>query len=175
MRETPKAAAAFEEYAAMGPSRSLRKLAEKHSESTAKAQQISRQLAEWSSAHRWQERVRRYDADRIEEQRVKKDAAIEAMNEVQATLGQERTLKAIEQMDALIEARKFGSQATVQLFKVATDLERVARGAPTEHIEQSNANSAAEWNAIRVVIMQTLSAFPDARIAVAEALAQMEA
>lgn len=170
MRETSQASAAFQEYCALGSERSLRKLAESK-------QGYSKSIAllmRWSSQHNWQERVKVYDAERIEEKRRKLDVEIEAMNEQHALLGRDQASRAVEQIEALMEARKFGSQAAVQLFKVSTDLERLARGAPTEHIEQSNANSVAEWYAIRAVIIAALAPFPDARIAVAEALARME-
>lgn len=170
MRETPQAAAAFQEYCALGPERSLRKLAESKQAYSKRVALLMR----WSVEHQWQERVKTYDAERIEEQRRKRDAAIEEMNEQHAVMGRNQSARAIEQIETLIEARKFGSQAAVQLFKISTDLERVARGAPTEHIEQSNASNAAEWQAIRAVIIQALAPFPDAKIAVAEALARME-
>lgn len=126
MRETPRAAAAFEEYCAFGPSRSLRKLADKTGTKLA-------QLGEWSREHQWQERVKAYDAERIEERRRKQEAEIEKMNERHAMIGTTQQAKAIKQIEALIEAKSFGSMAAVQLLKLATDLERLARGAPTEH------------------------------------------
>lgn len=127
MRETPRAAAAYEEYAAMGPSRSLRKLADKTGTKLA-------QLGEWSATHKWQERVKAYDAERIEEKRLKQEAEIEKMNERHALIGTTQQAKAIKQIEALIEAKSFGSMAAVQLLKLATDLERVARGASTEQV-----------------------------------------
>lgn len=136
MRETPRAAAAYEEYAAMGPSRSLRKLADKSGTKLA-------QLGEWSSEHQWQERVKSYDAERIEEKRRKQEAAIDAMNERHAMIGTTQQARAIKQIEALIEAKSFGSMAAVQLLKLATDLERVARGASTEQISVTGKNGEA--------------------------------
>lgn len=135
MRETPRAAAAFEEYAAMGPSRSLRKLAAKLGENGAKTGQITKQLEIWSAAHNWQERVKQHDAERIEEKRLKREVEVERMNDEQALLGRTQALRAVKQIERLIEAQKFGSQASVQLFKVSTDLERIARGAATDRQE----------------------------------------
>lgn len=128
MRETPRAAAAYEEYAAMGPSRSLRKLADKSGTKLA-------QLGEWSTEHGWQERVKLYDAERIEERRQKQEAEIEKMNERHALIGTTQQAKAIKQIEALIEAKSFGSMAAVQLLKLATDLERLARGVATDRQE----------------------------------------
>lgn len=131
-RETPKALAAFHEYCLLGPTRSLRKLAEKQDKDGTKAGQIFKQLGEWSSTHHWQERVKEYDAARAEEKRIKQDAEIEAMNARHAQIGVTQQAKALKQIEALIEAKSFGSQAVVQLLKLATDLERIARGAPTK-------------------------------------------
>jgi hypothetical protein len=44
-------------------------------------------------------------------------------------------LRAVKQIEELIKAQKFGSQAAVQLLKVSTDLERLARGAATDRQE----------------------------------------
>lgn len=140
MRETPKAAAAYEEYAAMGPSRSLRKLAEKLNQTNSKPIATEATLMAWSSEHGWQERVKLYDAERIEEKRRKQEAEIEKMNERHALIGTSQQARAIEQIKNLIEAKAFGSMAAVQLLKLATDLERVARGAATERTEQTGLN-----------------------------------
>jgi hypothetical protein len=140
MRETPQAAAAFEEYCVLGSDRSLRKLAAKRDENGTKTGQIFKQLGIWSSEHNWQERVRQYDKERIEEKRRKQEAELEQMNEEHALLGQTQALRAVTQITALIEAKKFGSQAAVQLLKLATDLERVARGAVTSRMSITDAD-----------------------------------
>lgn len=139
MRETPQAAAAYEEYCTLGLDRSLRKLAEsqqKYSKSIAL-------LMRWSVDHNWQERVKQYDKERIDERRRKHDAALEKMNEEHALLGRTQALRAVKQIEELIKAQKFGSQATVQLFKVSTDLERLARGAATERQELTGKDGEA--------------------------------
>lgn len=125
MRETPAAAAAFAEYCALGPDRSLRKLVDKVSTNLA-------QLGIWSRNHSWQERVAQYDIAQIKERERKKQADIEKMNERHAQIGITQQARAIKQIEELIAAKKFGSQASVQLLKLATDLERLARGEPTE-------------------------------------------
>lgn len=134
MRETPKAAAAYEEYAAMGPSRSLRKLAEKLHQSSPESSPVIETIKVWSKAHHWQDRVKLFDAERIEERRLEQEEAIRKMNERHAMIGTSQQARAIKQIEALIEAKSFGSMAAVQLLKLATDLERVARGASTEQV-----------------------------------------
>ena len=139
MRETPKAAAAYAEYAAMGPSRSLAKLYEQLRQSNGKTTVPLRTLEAWSTAHNWQERVREHDAAIIAEKEARRLAAIDAMNERQATIGTTHQKRAIDQIGRLIESGKFGSQAAVMLLKLAIDVERTARDAPTaiERHEQS--------------------------------------
>jgi hypothetical protein len=136
MKETSVALAAFEEYALMGSARSLRKLADRlHARGREGTKEtIRRRLADWSREHGWQERVRLYDENVARENRAKRQAELEKMNTEHALLGRTQALRAVKHIQDLIEAKAFGSQASVQLFKFATDLERVARGASTEQI-----------------------------------------
>jgi hypothetical protein len=132
-RETPKAAAAFAVYCTLGPTnRSLKALAAHLGKSPGYESILSR----WSKEFRWQERVKKYDLDLIERkaesERKKHEQEIEQMNDRHASIGVTQQLKAIEQINALIKAQSFGAIASVQLLKFATDLERLARGAPTE-------------------------------------------
>lgn len=146
MRETPLAAAAFQEYCALGPGRSLRKLAE----SKQKYNKSVSLLMRWSADHQWQERVKHYDAERIEEQRQKREAEIEAMNERHALIGISQQAKAIKQIEDLIAAKSFGSMAAVQLLKLATDLERVARGVETDRTEVIAAGNVGFYQAVQL-------------------------
>jgi hypothetical protein len=131
MRETPKAAAAYAEYAAMGQTRSLVKLYEQLRQSNGKAAASLRTIEAWSSEHGWQARVQAHDERLAAEKERKRLAEIEAMNERQAMIGTSHQYHAIEQIKRLIADKKFGSQAAVQLLKLAVDVERTARGAPT--------------------------------------------
>lgn len=149
MRETPQAAAAYHEYAALGPDRSLRALAEKLRQDGGKVTARLRTLEQWSSTHHWQERVKLYDAARIEEARrereAKRNAEIEKMNERHALIGTTQQARAIEQITRLAREEAFGSQAAVMLLKLAIDVERTARGEPTvvERHEQTGAQGGA--------------------------------
>lgn len=131
MPESPKAAAAFREYCALGPGRSLAKLAEKIGKSSG----YTRQLETWSSAFGWVARAGQYDAERDAEKLRKREEAIDAMNERHALIGTTQQARAIKQIEELITAKNLGSQASVQLLKLALDVERIARGAATERAE----------------------------------------
>jgi len=141
MRETPPAAAAYHEYAALGADRSLRKLSEVLRQSQGKVKAGLDTLERWSSAHHWQARVTAFDAARIEERRCKHDADIERMNERHAAIGTTQQAQALKQLAHLAEIGKLGSQASVMLLKLAIDVERTARGEPTtvERHEQTGA------------------------------------
>lgn len=128
-KETAKAYAAFVEYCALGPARSLSKLSESNQQYAKSIPLLKR----WSSEHNWQERVKQYDAERAEEKRLKHDAEIEEMNQRHAEMGMTQQERALEQIKKLMAAKSFGSMAAVQLLKLATDVERLARGEPTEH------------------------------------------
>ena len=136
MEESSKALTAYTEYEALGPGRSLAKLCE----ALGKSSGYTRQLETWSSQFHWQTRTKAYDAVQIakeaEEKRRKRDEAIEAMNERQALIGTTQQSRALKMIDELIKAEKFGSYAAVQLLKLAIEVERLARGAPsTQHIK----------------------------------------
>src|SRR5690242_18676524 len=84
-KETARAAAAYTEYAAMGPTRNLRALA-KHLSATWGGTEAAKlmTLGAWSSAHGWQERVKAYDRERAEERARRREAEREAMDDRQA-------------------------------------------------------------------------------------------
>lgn len=132
--ETPKAAQAFHEYCLL-EDRSLAKLASSWKLSNNKPASNLRQLAEWSRLHDWSERVKQYDLERAQEKQRKKDDAIQQMNERHAMIGTTHQVKAIKQIEALIKIEKFGSQAVVQLLKLAIDVERDARGVNVKKLE----------------------------------------
>lgn len=129
MRETPRAAAAFEYYAAMGPNRSLAKLYKEIQTDWAGKVPTFRRIEEWSRKHGWQERVKEYDRERAAEKRMKHEAEIERINKMQLDAGDEMMPLAIQQIKDLIEIGKFGSQAAVTLLQTAAAFQRTSLGA----------------------------------------------
>lgn len=151
MNETSRAAEAFNEYCLLGPSRSLSKLTVKLGKSSG----YTRCLEEWSSRYSWVERAKQYDKERAEEKRRKAEEDVEAMNQRHALIGTTQQARAIKQIEELIAAKKFGSQATVQLLKIATDLERVARGAATEQVAVTGKDGGpividTQWGTVQI-------------------------
>jgi hypothetical protein len=144
MEETPLAAQAFQDYCDLGPlDRSLAALHafyQNRAKNRPPGQKKPRvpsiaTLKDWSRAHNWQERVKLFDKEQAEQKRRKRAVELEKMDEEHALYGRTQTLRAIQQIDTLIKEKKFGSTASVQLFKYASDLERLARGAATERQE----------------------------------------
>lgn len=178
MRETPRAAAAFADYCAMGPGRSLRKLADKTGTKLA-------QLGQWSTRFAWQERITAYDQQRADDRAKRREAQREAMEDRQARIAREQLEIATQRTRELAEAGALNDRAAVQLLKTAADLERTALGAPAsvERHEMTGKDgapiahsvSAVDWRAVQLTLVQALAPYPDARLAVAEALAQLEA
>lgn len=133
--EQAKSLALYMRYEGMGPDRTLEKLAQEifqaQSKPTPKYITTLSKLKKLSAQHNWVTRAEEYDKRQVEALRKKQQEAIDRMNEEHALLGRTHALRAAKQIQELMEAKKFGSNAVVSLLKVATDLERVARGAET--------------------------------------------
>ncbi len=144
MRETPPAAQAFEDYYDLGGERDLLQLARN------KRQELERQYQDstktvpseatllsrfkgWSTEHKWQERIIERDRQRAEAKRKKREAEIDKMDERQAAIGTTQQATAIKLIQGLIKENEFNAHNAIQLLKLAINVERVARGAPTDH------------------------------------------
>lgn len=125
LQETPRAAAAFLEYCALGPARSLRKLAALREQSEDKATTRLATFSEWSTRYKWQERVKQYDAERTSERIAKKQADREKMEDRHAEEAKEEQEWARK---ILKEGKDKGriSLAAVQLLKNSREDERKA-------------------------------------------------
>ena len=124
-QETPRAAAAFAEYCALGPARSLRRLAEKREQSGDKASTRLATLAEWSTRYNWQERVKQYDSALILDRVVKKQAKRDEMDERHAKEAKEEQQWARAVLETGKE-REYVSLAAVHLLKNSREDERKA-------------------------------------------------
>ena len=153
--ESAKAADAYAAYRDLGPSRSLAKVID-----SGKSTVNIRQLERWCSEHQWVQRAKDWDEEQREAERQKKQKAIEEMNARHAQIGVSLQAKTIKQIEALIAAQKFGSQATVMALKLATDLERIARGQPTEHTEVTGKDGGPiEVTAVRDRILGRIAGY----------------
>jgi len=147
VRESPEAARAFEQYYTLGDERSLLQLARTRRVELEKRYQggtivvpseatLLSRFKRWSATHKWQERVISRDRERAEARRKKKDADIEAMNERHAQLGVSLQAKGLKRVDDLLKKEELSGAEAIRMIKQGTDLERVARGEPTERTEQ---------------------------------------
>jgi hypothetical protein len=139
--ESPRAYAAFAAYAELGSQRSLEKLCQKWGKNGAYVGQLER----WSSQHRWQERVREYDAAiaaeraellrqqrRAEIERLRSDSQADAANLRRLARGLTAQLaQAIAQLEASnIEPRHMAGilRTIAQALETATNLDAAALG-----------------------------------------------
>jgi hypothetical protein len=65
------------------------------------------------------------------------------MDKEHALWGKEQALKAMAIIEEINAVNKFTSQAAVQLFKYATDLQRIAMGSATEQIALTGKDGGA--------------------------------
>jgi hypothetical protein len=136
--ESAKAYAAFVAYAEMGSQRSQ----EAVSQQLSKSRQI---ISRWSAQHRWQERVRQYDAAVLEEhnaalrakrnqeiERLRQDALLDAKTLRQLGRGSSGKLgEAIKNMQAKdIEPKHVASllRTIAQSLEAATNIDAAALG-----------------------------------------------
>lgn len=157
LKETDEAQAAFLAYCALDPlsdeGRSLNVLARqlqprrrRKDGSLPSIKSVRNQLGIWSSAFGWQKRVAEYDRREAERKAKQKARELEKMNENQARQAQALSSLAFKQTvtmlqedtaakpdeDGKMPRRNFGAFTLVQLYKEATNAERIARGAATE-------------------------------------------
>lgn len=99
MRETAKALKAFEDYFNLGPGRSLAKLAQSYGDPRARSVPTKHlaTLEKWSSAFRWQERVR-------EREQVIADAALDNIKKTATVSGYAVYQKRVADLSALAES-----------------------------------------------------------------------
>jgi hypothetical protein len=130
--ESSKAYHHFCLYRDMGPTRSLRQMA-----NVPGCTSVRRQLNRWSSKWRWVERSHAYD-DYLEYQhRLQQEKKRREMNERHAKigiLGQNVAVKGIENLLAKVQTgqQDLGPSELARLVDVSVKVERVARGESTD-------------------------------------------
>lgn len=132
LQETPRAAAAFLEYCAMGTARSLAKLSASYGKNTT----YIRQLEKWSSDYKWQERVKQYDAD----QARARDEIIAAERAKVFTSGYALMHKRVEQLNALVE--KLIEMVADESKVWVPDVKSIGTGPTAERVDLVQFNDA---------------------------------
>jgi len=134
--ESPKSHAIFAHYRDEGPGRSLRK--------TARGTEFSfKWVGELSAKHSWQMRVRAYDAAMDRQRLVDNQVAQRKMVDRHARVAELAQSKALERLQALGPNELTPAEAT-RLLEVGVRIERLSRGAPTEHVATSDGDSVWE-------------------------------
>ncbi len=128
--ESSKAYAVYCVYRDLGPERSLEKAIQKLDK-----KRVKQTIWQWSSKYNWVARCQAYD-DYIERRkREEKEKAILEMAERHAKLAmafQQRIAQRIQQ----IEPSELSPSDLAKWLDVATKLERLSRGEPTENVKQ---------------------------------------
>lgn len=123
VKETAKAAAAFSAYCALGPSRSLQKLADSLNQIRPKDSpeiQLST-LKTWSAKWNWQKRLIDWETEQAK-------LALAEMTERQAELSKRGMELASQNLIAKAEKKRLGDMAAVVWLKNSMDAEFRARG-----------------------------------------------
>lgn len=149
-RESARASAAFAEYAALGPGRTLKRLAEQWMVGTKSLIARQRQLERWSATYRWQDRVRAYDLERAETKRIKREQLQEEINEKQLEITRDQLGRLLEHIDLLILKGELQGRDAVNYVKILTDLQRVAAGVPNSMVQQEMAGQVVIKNDQRI-------------------------
>lgn len=123
--ETAKAYAAFCVYRDLGPSRSLEKAAQ------AMGYKSRKNFSVWHSKHEWVKRAEAYDEYLERRKREEHEKAILEMAERHARLAVAFQQK-IAQRIQMIDPNELTPQDLARWLEIATKLERLSRGEPTE-------------------------------------------
>ncbi len=132
-QESTKAKIACDLYLSMGPDRSMAKVVEQ----LGRPPGYRRMLETWSSQYHWAERARKYDDEQLKRKQKSHQKALDDMNDRHAQIAitqQKVALEVIQRLKQIKGKGGIGAIAAVQLLKLSTDLERIARGASTEQI-----------------------------------------
>ena len=146
--ETPKAAQAFQQYCLLGPSRSLRILTKQHQNRPQNAPKTPpdswrlESLHDWSAKYHWQERVKEYDREQSDLQRIAKAEAIAKYQESELELANDLKKLIVESLKKQVEAHVAPASALVAALKLVTEMQRSALGLDdVQRVEVSGINA----------------------------------
>lgn len=152
--DTDKSYEAFSVYRDMGLNRSLEKLRQKLSK---ESPNYVRVLKEWSSNHKWQERVSEYDKSQASERSKRKERQrIQIEDNV---LRDYKTMrKAIDKRAKILADSNYIGEVyelggLLELMKKADDYARRAVGLPDKITEQKNEHTGVNGGVITVKVV----------------------
>jgi len=141
--ETDKAYRAFATYRDMGTNRSLRKTTKiiYGVESDDDVTTYLRQIAKWSSANRWVERVNQYDAYNDYQRWSNRQEDIRLMEQRHASIAVQVQRTALEKLE-LLAPSDLSANDVIRFLEQAVKIERLARGEATNRSEVSGKDGA---------------------------------
>lgn len=156
--ETSKSFAAFAVYRDLGPRRSLAKAAQVLIEQGVRkgtARGVASDLAEWSVKHGWVDRVVEYDLYTDRRLREENESELRQAARRQADLGvglqiavskRLRGYASEEEQVNRIDPNEMDWTDVAQLTRIGVNVERLARGQPTDVLQARQAFTASEVN-----------------------------
>jgi hypothetical protein len=171
--ESAKAYAAFVIFRNLGPERSVLK-AYRQKTGKEQAKQAAGLWNSWATDHHWHKRADAWDAHLDEENRKAQEQARRGMAERHATMAMGLQRKALERLQKM-EAQELAASDVLRYLVEAAKLERLARGEPEEIQEQRHTDRDGQPLADRTyqvlqALVESVAAFPEARIRLAERL-----
>jgi uncharacterized protein YicC (UPF0701 family) len=133
MRETTRHRDGFNQYVALGAERSIERLRAAW-KGRARAPSL-RTLYEWSRVFHWQDRILDMERAAREQDRQAHVEALQVMNERHRKEGLALQQRALERLGALA-ADDMSPTDAIRALTEGVRLERLAAGAPTEHVQQ---------------------------------------
>ena len=125
--ESPKAYAAFTIYRDLGQYRSY----DKAIVIANKKPSARRYWARWASKYKWVERAQLYDTHMDEINLQKKEEEVIKMAERHAKIALAFQSKVVKRLES-IQPEDLNARETVRWFALATKIERISRGAPSD-------------------------------------------
>jgi hypothetical protein len=144
--EPSKSFHAFTLYCDLGPGRSLAKLAEQFGETSVSLRRLEQLSSKWS----WVSRAASFDDDQDRQKRELNDRDRRSMSERHARMAMliqsatlDQTKKWLQRLQAAHEPIWTPDQVT-RMLATSVQIERVARGEPSEIIRKENGEAAPE-------------------------------
>lgn len=136
--EGSKAFRAFAAYRDLGPTRSVTKVVEKLKPDCPHRKMLEQWCTKWG----WVSRAQAWDDEKDRIFLLETKAAIAEMNQRHSAVAVAMMVRVAERLKAM-PANELSVRDIAQWLKVAADVERVARGEPSEIVDVNNRNASA--------------------------------
>lgn len=146
-RQEGESAAAWEAFLAYldaGDKRSVRAVAQKLNKSASL-------VGRWSSAWKWQERIRAYENDLQKQAHAEAVKGLQEMNRRHINIAMKMQKAALEALEGL-DVKGMSAKDIKEIFKMATELERLTRQSAIGAMKEKEAESEVEKETVHIYI-----------------------